>query len=602
MRTRFLQKALETLGDIGTNSSNLALLEECKQQLVPFIGAGLSVDFGYPMWGQFLQETANDFGLGAQVVDLLARNKYEEVAEVLTANGPRRFNDALRLRFNDRGLPQRLGKCTVHHVPRIARGPVLTTNFDRVVERAFEEEASRKIDVFYGSHIERASYAVQTSKRVLLKLHGDHADSASRVLTLSEYAREYGSTDPDRVDFERPLPSVLAQALGARPLLFLGCSLNSDRTTLVMARIAKRLPGLVHFALLASSENTPDRIKQLDSWGIRPLFFPVGQFPKIEQFLALLADAIGSDESKRCSHSDLAEIRRQIVSAPPARELRRSLYELDKIPKEDIHYSEAKDLEHDIKKALRLEESFVHRTLMVFERRSLQYSALSVLLIAAVATLVWRGALTEGKPAKSQPDVVFGPRIGGKPADDTASIGFARGPDLQLALLSTATALDLQITNVGEETARDIRVTGVAWQIHAPTQAFHKVYSVQEVHSQSAASLYNGSNSETRSEGIWKIWDKIDRRPISGYFTITCQNCLNYRAWAFNGSAPGQFVSWPLVEFKYPEDTPRIGQCVDYPSGSCGPSDQIWTSGHSGKQPGASPAKSQPDVVFKPLN
>ena len=111
------------------------------------------------------------------------------------------------------------------------------------------------------------------------------------MLTLGEYTREYGDPKPGCVNFALPMPSVLAQALGARPVLFLGCSLKSDRTTLIVAKIAHRLPGTVHFAVVSESEAAPDRLRQLDAWNIRPLFFPAGHFEKIEQLLACVADA-----------------------------------------------------------------------------------------------------------------------------------------------------------------------------------------------------------------------------------------------------------------------------------------------------------------------
>ncbi len=147
MRTSFKEKALKILGDSGGNASNLVLFEGCMQQLVPFVGAGLAVEFGYPLWGRFLQETADEFGLGIQVAALVAKDQYEEAAEILTSYLPRRFNDALRFRFNDKGLPRPLGKGAARHLPRIAHGTVITTNFDRVLERAFAE-AGRNVDAF----------------------------------------------------------------------------------------------------------------------------------------------------------------------------------------------------------------------------------------------------------------------------------------------------------------------------------------------------------------------------------------------------------------------------------------------------------------------
>ena len=67
--------------------------------------------------------------------------------------------------------------------------------------------------------------------------------------------------------------------LGA--LLFLGCSLETDRTTLIIAQIAQEWPGIVHFALLSNKANTPERLRQLDKWNIRPIFFQAGRFEKI---------------------------------------------------------------------------------------------------------------------------------------------------------------------------------------------------------------------------------------------------------------------------------------------------------------------------------
>jgi hypothetical protein len=287
----FFDKSLEILGEIGSNATNLRLLGECLDQLVPFIGAGLSADFGYPQWGQFLREAAGHFGLPTAVEPLLAGQQFEEAADALAQDRPKAFDDFLREAFDERKLVRPLRKGAVQCLARIARGPVLTTNFDRVLEAAFEDAGRRFEEVFPGSNIREASRAIQFNRPFLLKLHGDYRDSASRVLTLREYTREYGSDEPGRVNFELPMPSVLAQVLGARPLLFLGCSLKSDRTTLIIAQIARRLPGTVHFAVLSESENTADRFHQLDAWNIRPLFFPAGRFEKIEELLDSIADA-----------------------------------------------------------------------------------------------------------------------------------------------------------------------------------------------------------------------------------------------------------------------------------------------------------------------
>ncbi|HYK90707.1 MAG TPA: SIR2 family protein [Acidobacteriota bacterium] len=286
---RIVDRAIPILGNTLGNEHVLHMLEEHCGQLVPFVGAGLSVGFGYPQWKQFLETAADQMGLRPKIDSLLALNRFEDAADVLTADRPNTFNDILQQTFGQQRIQRPLGKGAVRHVASVARGLVLTTNFDRVLEIAFEDAGLRFDEVFPGSQIREASYAIEVRKRVLLKLHGDYYSPTHRVLTAKEYAREYGGTDS--CDIELPLPTILAQAFGAGPLLFLGCSLQNDRTTRVIAKIAKKLAGTVHFALLSASECTDERLRELDSWNIRPLFFPAGKFAKIEEFLGCLADA-----------------------------------------------------------------------------------------------------------------------------------------------------------------------------------------------------------------------------------------------------------------------------------------------------------------------
>ena len=69
---------------------------------------------------------------------------------------------------------------------------MLTSNFDRALEAAFEDAGRRVLEVFPGSRIHEASRAIQSNQPFPLKLRGDYGDLASRVRTLSENAREYG--------------------------------------------------------------------------------------------------------------------------------------------------------------------------------------------------------------------------------------------------------------------------------------------------------------------------------------------------------------------------------------------------------------------------
>jgi predicted ATPase/predicted negative regulator of RcsB-dependent stress response len=287
----FTDRALSILGRIGANEHNIALLEPHINKLVPFVGAGLSADFGYPQWKPLLQSMADPFpDLKAPTAELLALNRYEEAAELVFGHLPNFFNDTLTRVFDHTKLMTPLNRGAVRQLPRFARGPVVTTNFDRVIETAFESAGCPFGAVFAGSQIYLATRMLSLREPCLLKLHGDYLNPDSRVFTLSDYQREYGGSTAGEVDWNARMPRVL-QAVGANPLLFLGCSLEVDRTTLVVAKIARDWPGALHFALLSSSENTSPRLRQLDAWNIRPLFFPSGEFNKIGEFLECLATA-----------------------------------------------------------------------------------------------------------------------------------------------------------------------------------------------------------------------------------------------------------------------------------------------------------------------
>jgi hypothetical protein len=310
MPVTFVDNALAVLGDIGFNATNLHLLESHLDQVIPFVGAGLSCESGYPVWSRFLETAAERFGLGSETKGYIATGQFEEAAEFVAERYPNAFDDFLRECFTERKLRRPMKSGAASCLPGIVHGPVLTTNFDHLLEIVFEDAGKPFGRVFPGSHIREASRAIQLNQPFLLKLHGDYNEADSRVLTLREYDREYGGREPNCVDFDLPLPKILMQALAARPLLFLGCSLRGDRTTQFIAAVARKYEGTMHFAVLSDEEKTPSRLAELDRWNIRPLFFPANNFNKIGQFLKCIAeirppDLLRGDVAAKAGHETI---------------------------------------------------------------------------------------------------------------------------------------------------------------------------------------------------------------------------------------------------------------------------------------------------------
>lgn len=274
---------------------NFARFEELveisrKSQMIPFIGAGLTKSSGMPDWRTFLLDCAEDTALSrAEVEELIDNDRYEEAAhKVYEAAGEDVFTTCVRDVFGREVRP--VGAVCL--LPRIVRTCVITTNFDRVIETLFEVQG-RKLDRVIGPEADEFHEAVIRGGAYILKIHGDAITPRSRVLSRSQYDAAYGGAG---IDLKLPLPKALAQVFQSRVLLFLGCSLHSDRT-LTLFKILKEREGarVNHFALVehpGDARKKAERERFLQSHSIKPIWYPTKEYQCIEGLLLLLAQGM----------------------------------------------------------------------------------------------------------------------------------------------------------------------------------------------------------------------------------------------------------------------------------------------------------------------
>ena len=286
---------LEYLGDLPENDVHLPMLVRQMQTpvgIVPLVGAGMSAPFDFPQWTKFLQDLAKRVGKSAAIDELMAAGKYEEAAEdLISALQKTKFQDLIEHYFGDQVLAGKQLTGAITHVPYLNRGPVITTNFDRLLERTFQLADCPFELVVWHSKVNLAIRAFEEDRPVLLKIHGDWQDSEDRVLTLTEYRENYG--DPDcAINFSLPLPQLF-KLLAIRPLLFLGASLNQDRTVSILKRVAQDLPSSRHYAVVekpAAEAECQKRAEYLAAHNIRPIWYPTGRHDTIERLLAYLRE------------------------------------------------------------------------------------------------------------------------------------------------------------------------------------------------------------------------------------------------------------------------------------------------------------------------
>lgn len=265
------QRVKETLEENGCLPRFNKLAERVlDDHVIPFIGAGMSKPSGFMLWGAFLTEIAKeDPELVPPINDLLAAYDFEgaaqAIAEHFTANilAENIENHFDRQVFDVRG--------PVGLLPSLFKRGCVTTNFDYVLERTFEDNGCDFVDSFSGEDVKRAPRVAAHEKHVILKLHGTADNHQGRVLTTNEYDDAYGEAGA--------LPELLNFLVSNRSLLFLGCSLGVDRTVSALrelkAATALELPR--HYAFLSDPglENRAARRSELDQAEIHPIWYPV---------------------------------------------------------------------------------------------------------------------------------------------------------------------------------------------------------------------------------------------------------------------------------------------------------------------------------------
>jgi hypothetical protein len=296
MRERILSAddVLQIIRDSCT--SNGQFLEDLKDRitssgaipLVPFVGAGLSMPMGFPSWGAFLTQLARECGKSDEVSALIMQGKYQDAATVVECGqGATIFNRRVAQTFGDRASKTCQLKGPILELPGLASGPVVTTNFDRTLERTFSEAGSPFEHIAWGSMVDTIRRAMATNRPFLLKFHGDAEERTGRVLTAQEYDEHYASGNPQN------LRAQLGRVFQGRTLLFLGCSLGSDRTMDVISEVLHQASGLEHFAIVekpASDVEFYAKQKQLGDRAILPIWYATGRHDLIQPLVRWIAD------------------------------------------------------------------------------------------------------------------------------------------------------------------------------------------------------------------------------------------------------------------------------------------------------------------------
>lgn len=260
--------------------------------LVPFVGAGLSVPY-YPLWPKALEELA---GGNYSILSMLNENppKLLEVAQQLeNCWGEGEMADNLLSLFSAdklKGHEKELLRQCVGILPILfPTGPVVTTNFDRILETVYQEQGNKFDRVILPGNTELHDQLFQGGRHGLLKVHGDIGSETIEYSSIIFTQRQYNSAYKPNSKIVKDLRNWFS----SKKMLFLGCSLNIDQTIDLLRRIVSLHKGITHYAIVECPDKGTayimSRIKELrDQLGIRTIIYPKGKHESVQIILEKL--------------------------------------------------------------------------------------------------------------------------------------------------------------------------------------------------------------------------------------------------------------------------------------------------------------------------
>ncbi len=290
---RLLEKAQEILALYDNKGRFEHLARTFKAgNVVPFVGAGLSIPSGYPSWTAFLYNCCNESSFSDEALkEFLDKGLYEEAAQSLCDDltAPV-FNEMLETTFGRDNTIQG----AVNYLPLLFNDRhIITTNFDNVIEKVYSgaDYSFAAGAIKSGNSLAEVARSLTTNKRLLIKLHGKCDVVTERILLKQEYDTAYQDAGGVSTFFER--------VIFHDSLLFLGASLNVDRTILKMEEIASdkghdTLPRHYAFLELKDADNRSERKRALGRANIFPIWYPESEHD--ESIEALLYKLIKDTE------------------------------------------------------------------------------------------------------------------------------------------------------------------------------------------------------------------------------------------------------------------------------------------------------------------
>jgi len=200
-----------------------------KKQIIPFVGAGMSKGFGFPLWKDLainIIKVIGDPEIDPTIVD---KRDLMEVFEFLVINQKRKgINDILKnflkISENSLDIPE-----THKNLIKLGAPIIYTTNWDNLIELTYKklEKPYKVVETLEDFQ------TLKVNTPTIFKFHGSLTYPDSLVITESNYYERFGIDSPFDIRFRSDLFE--------RSLLLLGTSFKDYNLRYLWNRTQKTL-------------------------------------------------------------------------------------------------------------------------------------------------------------------------------------------------------------------------------------------------------------------------------------------------------------------------------------------------------------------------
>jgi len=229
--------------DYGQNKQYMDDIKKNINNIVPFLGAGTSIPYGYPSWSELLLKVLNSIRNVTEMSESTYRKMKNVIKESHYMNATKEMykhwpnlEDYVCRTISI--IKKNSNSCLEKYIYLFPSKLFLTTNYDIIVEKILRLYLNLNVEIITSptTSIGLKTGIESTRKEpTLYYLHGRYTDPNSIIFSEMDYNDFYGSSEVTNIKVinRRLLARKLQEVYARNPLLFIGCSMNIEEDRLL---------------------------------------------------------------------------------------------------------------------------------------------------------------------------------------------------------------------------------------------------------------------------------------------------------------------------------------------------------------------------------